>query len=224
MSDPDTTLSGRARHLTAVKGVFDQSGEPWVYFAMFLKVLFGDITLSTVRRREVPQPIQCRHAMMDLPPANSPCVAMGTWDRNRNPGLVVHDICLSAMEFLRALGWEVAQDEKQQNRLSAKMRVSTLAYLWKFADDPDDLRREFDILKNLPPHIGVLHLCGCGLCVQVNGKGVLGCCQKDHLVLGSLENNRNHKVYHDTLKLIQPTDYTALVQIIQRSKDGQGIF
>jgi hypothetical protein len=113
MSDPDTNLSGRARHLAALKSVFEGTGEPWVYLAVFLKFLFGDITFSSIRRREVSQLIQCRHAMMDQAFAASPCVAMGTWDRNKNPGLVVYDLCLSAMEFLRSLGKEVAQDEQQ---------------------------------------------------------------------------------------------------------------
>lgn len=112
MSDPDTNLSGRARHLAALKSVFEGTGEPCVYLAVFLKFLFGDITFSSIRRREVPQLIQCRHAMMDQAFAASPCVAMGTWDRNKNPGLVVYDLCLSAMEFLRSLGKEVAQDEQ----------------------------------------------------------------------------------------------------------------
>jgi len=107
---------------------------------------------------------------------------------------------------------------------STKLRVATLAYLCRFADNPSMLREEFRRLKN--SDLWVLHLCGCGLCIpaSIEQPKLYGCCEPSHLTLGSSVTNAHHRTFHETIALAQTDDYPALVEIVQRATDGENIF
>ncbi|PLB41739.1 uncharacterized protein BDW47DRAFT_122193 [Aspergillus candidus] len=260
----------------------------------FPKALFGEVPFpgSDVGRGGVQAPtvILCRHnadgghgedlesAHGYLPPtAARPCIAMGTFDKDKNPGLVVADLCVMAARFLYGIGkgepadapyprdfefLDTAVDnapgkeemdaadrghglmsvgEGSPNlpstpstasgspekipRSSTKMRVATLAWLWKFADDADKLQAQFKHLLDLPAEVGVLHLCGCGICSNTGvGVRMLGCCEKTHLILGDQKLNGTHKTFHQMLRLIHTDDYLETVAIIQRARGGRGVF
>lgn len=357
---------GRKHHLACLAYVFRHRHGTWVDMANFLKVLFGELpwlpTALPLRANSSVsglQPIRCRHSeggahhqliensqmLLDeaigfyLPSsACSPCLAIGTWDADKNPGFVVSDLCTLAARYLASIGKGGAGDnplgrdigysqgstgesgdedgdglgplprllahgssaaerlaveledevrslslpdlprpldedgfeddlfedtdtlgdllgflreaeseeddvpmlpdsistipsvgtrdsQRGGQRVSTKMRVATLAWLYKFADSPGDLRLQFRHLRELSEDIGVLHLCGCGLCGYTpSGEKSLGCCQRDHLILGDPTTNRNHRTFHEMLDLVQPEDYLTTVGIVQRSRDGRGVF
>jgi hypothetical protein len=108
-------------------------------------------------------------------------------------------------------------------RRSTKMRVATLAYLWKFADHPRQLRDEFRRLRT-DHDLQVLHLCGCGLCKEENGTRVSGCVERTHLILGTAVMNGHHRTFHETLALCQVSDYTDLCRIFHNTQAGLGVF
>lgn len=109
-------------------------------------------------------------------------------------------------------------------RISTKIRTATLAWLWRYADSPNELRLRFRELRHLPESIGVLHLCGCGLCIGTGSNKILGCCEKTHLILGDCKLNGHHQTFHNMIRLARPDDYTQLCGIIHRAQDGEGIF
>jgi hypothetical protein len=112
-------------------------------------------------------------------------------------------------------------------RRSTKMRVATLAYLWKFADQPTLLKEAFQLLIR-DRELQVLHLCGCGICRTEQGSAqktqIPGCVQPAHLILGSAVMNGHHKNFHITLALCQPSDYADLCAIFHKTESGVGIF
>lgn len=117
-------------------------------------------------------------------------------------------------------------------RQITKIRIATLAYLCKFWNDPESLRREFQRLRR-DPTMCVLHLCGCGLQriatidhygENVHGESYSGCTERSHLILGTAELNRRHAFFHKMMRISQAQDYAALVDITQRAEGGEGIF
>jgi hypothetical protein len=366
MEDPGNDCSGRAKHLARLAAVFRHRHGTWGDFGLFLKMIFGEV-LPVGRVETAPlEKISCRHnsggrhhqilqasriAPGDYPMFTHerytrPCVTLGSFDRNKNPGLVVSDLCIKARAFLLSIGkgdendptgrdreyvppsddlemsspynpaeadpdsrelspvsevggylrslprvrqtqgsssysapmeldaptpgesrpvedgsssyggslfeeedvleminsWMAPAEQSQQTvetmsdvgsieslpqragRLSTKMRVATLAYLWKFADNAEQLRAEFRRLRR-DNSLQVLHLCGCGLCIITEqGEKIPGCCEKTHLMLGTAVMNGHHKNYHTTIGLSQVEDYPALCGILHRARNGDGIF
>ena len=53
---------------------------------------------------------------------------------------------------------------------------------------------------------------------------VMPVAQGTHLILGTPEMNRNHAFYHRMMRMSVAEDYAILVDVIQRAKDGLGIF
>lgn len=345
----DSVREGRSKHLAELAKIFQHRHGTWRDFGHFLNVLFGEGTPYELMGLTLPRrQTSCRHnsggahhgmLTMDrrLPPGApelqnvmhpQECKAFGSFDPNKNPGLVVTDLCQRAVRFLAVLGrgdedeqfgrdfqfiqplpdsspmstpglsavtdnlsaiesslmldgelrprreqtrreeglssihggsydgdslFEDSDVEEDLNdmmraeeetldgasitshddsvvrragpRQSTKMRGATLAYLWKFADSPVQLRDEFRRLRT-DPSLYVLHLCGCGLCVTVAPGGVrsFGCCERSHLTLGNHVVNGHHRSYHEVLQLCPPTDYRTLRECIQRGVDGEGIF
>lgn len=128
------------------------------------------------------------------------------------------------VETLSDVGSEDSVVGSGEGRSSTKMRAATLAYLWKFADEPGKLRNEFRRLRG-EETLMVLHLCGCGLCfVTADGRKVKGCCEKTHLILGTREMNGRHASFHEVMKLSRADDYAQLCGIIHRATDGQDLF
>jgi len=338
--------------------VFYRRGGTYRDLGGFLKALFGEVTAQGVARLRL-QSIECRHnrgahykalqECTDRSPFlddhyHRPCLAVGSWEKGKNPGLVADDICKQAERFLDGMGkaviegiladhrwepgrssedeysqqslppWEkededisrhptpkkprflkqdrlasraasvslsdalrgdspdttysgdslfdhediremlghnplVEEDEMGEEELgsqdtvdcpsevesdaninvtaqrsSTKIRAATLGYLWRFADDPLGLRREFRRLKNESDDQWVLHLCGCGLSVMDQDRKVWGCAEKSHLILGGRELNDNHRTFHRTIALAQEDDYTQLCGIIHRASGGTGLF
>jgi hypothetical protein len=108
-------------------------------------------------------------------------------------------------------------------RSTTKMRVATLAYLWKFSRAPASLRMAFRTLRQGDD--SVLHLCGCGqFFINANGESCSGCVERSHLKLGSLEENRRHLIWHKAFGQARLRDYPQLVGIAHRAPGGEGLF
>ena len=285
MMTRETLGRGRGKHLATLADVFRRRQGTWADFAYFLKALFGEVPFpgSDLARGGVlaPKVIPCRHNADEghgqalqsihghLPlTAARPCIAMGTFDKGKNPGVVVADLCGAArflhdigkgglaniayhsdFEFLDAAADDVSTKEgldagdsdgspnlpstpstvsgspEKTAHSSTQIRVATLAWLWKYADDADELQVQFRHLLTLPAEIGVLHLCGCGICFGTGtGVRVLGCCEKTHLILGDRNLHETHKLFHQMLKLVHVDEYLDTVAIIQRAHGGRGVF
>lgn len=110
-------------------------------------------------------------------------------------------------------------------RLSTKLRVATLAYLRNFADQPGRLEEQFNRLRD-DSSLQVLHLCGCGMCLQQSGDQARshGCARPSHLKLGSAVENGLHKTYHTFLNVTPDWSYLDSLSIIHEGRFGAGIF
>jgi hypothetical protein len=124
-------------------------------------------------------------------------------------------------------GYTSSQDSVTQlaNRLSTKMRAHTLAFLWGFADQPGELRKQFRLLRSRSD-LWVLHLCGCGLSLQGQDKVQnYGCTEKTHLILGGRELNDLHKSYHIVLGMSPASNYPTIVSAIRgNGESAAGVF
>lgn len=111
----------------------------------------------------------------------------------------------------------------QVRRTSTKIRAATLGYLWGFADSPLGLRDAFKRLRST--NLEILHLCGCGIGF-VNNAGVscAGCHTPSHLKLGTPYENGIHKIWHSTMSLSSPADYSDLCAIVHRGQHGSDLF
>jgi len=113
---------------------------------------------------------------------------------------------------------------QEPTRSSTKMRVATLAYLWRFVQDPRELRTQFRLLRR-DRSLHVLHLCGCGLCIQPSGgRRTLGCVERSHLMLGPKSVNDNHASHHQFLGLTRDHQYPRVIDEIHKAEDGAGLF
>lgn len=141
---------------------------------------------------------------------------LAVYDRPSTPASVTTPTGLAESED------SIIQDEK---RISTKIRVATLGYLWQFADNPVRLREQFRLLRS-DPKLYVLHLCGCGISFTdpVSRQRRWGCVERSHLVLGSAEVNMLHKSYHISLCHANPVDYQVLCGVFHRAENGDGIF
>lgn len=339
---------GRSKHLGELAVIFKHRHAKWHHFADFLREIFEDGTVAGPDADCTPSGldvIPCRHnvggrnhaalssarrgpyrSSFDHVRYERPCVSAGTFDENKNPGFVVHDLCVKAVQFLARnnvgdsgdpsrrdfvydpeldpasypsddvileldadelaeinvnniirtarrmalvpddssdYGEEFFQQEdvtdnlieQVQNavrpasrddsvsapgmrssldsvgqgtvdRRTTKMRVATLAYLWKFVSDPTELRNEFRKLRS-QPNLHVLHLCGCGMCYKTpTGQKVMGCCEASHLILGSSSLNDTHRTYHQMMNMTTPNMYLLQVSIIRGHlhHSGDGVF
>jgi len=116
---------GRAKHLGELAWVFHHRHGSWRDFGWFLKWLFSDLPPGVVDRYQLPAaPAQhqvfCRHnpggenydtlqactqdpqafPMFNKERYRRQCLGIGAWERDKNPGLVVEDLCHKAKEFL----------------------------------------------------------------------------------------------------------------------------
>ena len=342
--EEEVVFAGRSAHLASLASVFWHRHGTWRDFGNFLKELFRDFDGPSADGGEIPRLdlVVCRHnpggehfpaleasrsspgqyPMFDPLIHSRPCVTVGTFENNKNPGLVVSDLCIKAKEFLFRIGkggplddplgrdteyvppsgsptpdrippsqatdsygdivrenilgqalrgsreesqrsvgssthydgdsiWGEDGTEQQSidhpsheesqmtialsdigsidspgvggSRRSTKMRVATLAYLWKFADHPAKLQEEFDRLRT-DRNLQVLHLCGCGLCRTENGVRLGGCVEKTHLILGTAVLNGHHRTFHQTFGLCRISDYASLCEIFHRAEAGGGVF
>jgi hypothetical protein len=63
----------------------------------------------------------------------------------------------------------------------------------------------------------ILHLCGCGLPSAEGTARYRGCCEPDHLVLGSREQNTAHRNFHSVVSQVSlPQDYKGVVRVCNR--------
>lgn len=157
---------------------------------------------------------------------------LADWDL---PGLAALEKERDAMEDLSSEasivdGSEIpssSQDSlgnRRQARQTVKMRAATLAYLWRFADRPRELKDAFRQLRS-NKDLEVLHLCGCGLCfISNSGAKIVGCAEWSHLSLGSKSTNADQAAMHRILKLLPPAGYAAQVALLQGIEAGRGIF
>lgn len=335
------TRVGRGQHLMRLALIFRHRQAGWNTFGRFLNTLFaGPDSHSRITRPR--QPISCRHSegarhavtaaegedglLSGSEQHRRPCIAVGSFDPHKNPGLVVDDLCSLARVFLADVGMgaegetrgrdyeyfpssdresspmtidpdsqgaidadaiidgpesgrrlrprhgsdspeivlisdddvqgafdaeaedaqlrlardptlspviDAVTDDPESDadsirsrgrRVTTKIRAATLAYLWKFSDDPGRLQAEFRRLRD-DASLQVLHLCGCGISlVSDDGKRSFGCCERSHLTLGSPVMNDHHKTYHEVLRLSRDEDYTQLCRVLNRAVDGEGVF
>lgn len=131
----------------------------------------------------------------------------------------------STISTIESIGSRDSGQLTDTPRLSTKIRAATLAWLWKFSDSPPELKEKCKEMRYLGDEIGVLHLCGCGICsIGPGGERMLGCCERSHLILGDHDLNMIHESYHRTIERTNPEDYELLCGIINRGHGGQGIF
>lgn len=116
-------LVGRGKHLASLAQVFRHRHGTWADFGLFLKQLFGE-GQGTTSAVTAPSQVPCRHnhggrhhallrasieeplsyTMFDHERYRRPCVSIGSFDINKNPGLVVTDLCVKANRFLLSIG------------------------------------------------------------------------------------------------------------------------
>lgn len=112
---------GRGKHLGELVKVFRHRGGSWRDMGNFLKSIFeepGPQVLGQVSR------VVCRHnaggrhyatlsaaaanasdyPMFDHPRYARPCISVGAFDSKKNPGVVVHDLCAKARDYLLSIG------------------------------------------------------------------------------------------------------------------------
>jgi len=136
-------------------------------------------------------------------------------------GLLRHDSSMVDVEDLPESQDSVLQSDGRGG--TTKMRAATLAYLWKFADQPNVLREEFRKLRT-NTYLQVLHLCGCGMGEEmVDGVTTAGCTERSHLMLGSSLLNRDQRSWHEVFHLVGRRHYADAVALAHRSRTGQGL-
>ncbi|KAL7805340.1 hypothetical protein V8C26DRAFT_417977 [Trichoderma gracile] len=114
--DSRLEMTGRRKHLGDIALVFKHRGATWLDFGQFLKGLFEGQGSGAVE-------VRCRHnsgglhhgvladalrdpaayPMFDHERYGRPCIAIGTWEEGKNPGLVVADLCAKAAAFISSL-------------------------------------------------------------------------------------------------------------------------
>lgn len=114
--DVDT---GRRKHLGELALVFKHRHGTWRQFGLFLENLFqeGSVYGKGIHSHK---DCMCRHApggkhyaflraaaaepdkypVLMTPHYHQPCFSIGSWDKAKNPGFVVHDLCVRAHKFL----------------------------------------------------------------------------------------------------------------------------
>lgn len=109
---------------------------------------------------------------------------------------------------------------------STKIRWHLLGYLARYADDPAELKERTLFLMDLNnKYQWILHLCGCGLSRSGDkDHESASCCEPSHLKIGSPSENRDHRTYHDTMRITDPSDYPTLVRIVRRGRNGADLF
>lgn len=133
---------GRSRHLGELALIFKHRHAKWYDFADFLRDEFKDATVAGPLADATPSgltQIACRHnsggrnhavlsaaksgvfrSCFDDIRYERPCVTLGSYDENKNPGLVVHDLCVRAARFLAqrglALPRPTANKKNQKNQ------------------------------------------------------------------------------------------------------------
>src|SRR5208282_3001385 len=114
---------GRSKHLASLAQVFRHRHGTWADFGSFLQTLFGERPSAGLGVAP-PGIVGCRHTpggrhypvlqasigeplsytMFDHERYRRPCICIGSFDINKNPGLVVTDICVKANRFLLSIG------------------------------------------------------------------------------------------------------------------------
>ncbi len=148
---------GRGKHLGQIAKVFRGRHGTWSDFGRFLKSIFGeelDIGRQPAERRTRPlENIVCRHneggrhfrflAANQATPGTTlaaherysrPCVYTGSFDKKKNPGLVVFDLCAKANRFLLSIGKgdpndSAGRDREYDNELNPPSSPLTTASL-----------------------------------------------------------------------------------------------
>lgn len=120
-------FKGRHKHLGQLALVFRQGGGTWKDFGGFLRdVVFAPEEVSTARCRH--NAGGAHHAILRGSKTNraaypmfqhlrytTPCRSAGPYEAKKNPGLVAHDLCAKARNFLEAAG----RDSSYQQRSSS---------------------------------------------------------------------------------------------------------
>lgn len=151
----NSEITGRSKHLGQLALVFKHRHGTWTDFGLFLKILFrGEPSSGRISAVQPSRECGCRHnfggrhhailAAAALNPEeypmfaherySRPCITLGAWEKGKNPGLVVDDLCIKAAEFLRNIGKgdsleKTGRDfeyepESQQSQFSEAMSTS----------------------------------------------------------------------------------------------------
>ena len=124
MSDDETpeAMQGRYKHLGQLGLIFYHRHGTWEDFGQFLKGFFSEpMSAGEVPRPPTLTPVVCRHtpggrhylgntmspkeqSVFAEPRYHRPCVTAGAYDPQKNPGLIVDDVCKKAEAFLRSIG------------------------------------------------------------------------------------------------------------------------